>query len=257
MRRKDIIRILILVISCVACNKAGTPGAKEKSFIPGDCLVGNTLIYDKNGVNDAKANYYYDYNEDAIVFWFSLDMNVEKKSVADGYRDYKYVPTADTFHSFGTNSYVVKNNYERIWEDLICSLQTEVMATSVFYNGGLTLTANKVFGGKAPGENLASLLELRPVNRYDYFYKSGGVVRIPLSQDFSYEYMVPSTFALMIPCGIYKRKNEAVTMTLDIPVRIVYYLSWLNAKVVDPDISMPYKDEILHCEFTIGSRLAE
>ena len=52
-----------------------------------------------------------------------------------------------------------------------------------------------------------------------------------------------------IPLGDYEVVDEYVRFDLNIPVKVVYYLHWLNDRLTDPDAAVPYTDEVLHCSF--------
>jgi hypothetical protein len=47
----------------------------------------------------------------------------------------------------------------------------------------------------------------------------------------------------------YERVNETVNFSISIPVRVVYYLTWLNDKLTDENAPMTWKDEVLTCTF--------
>ena len=53
-----------------------------------------------------------------------------------------------------------------------------------------------------------------------------------------------------IPTEDCELTEEEVTFELNIPVKVVMYLNWINDKLTDPDAPVPYKDEVLHCKFT-------
>ena len=53
-----------------------------------------------------------------------------------------------------------------------------------------------------------------------------------------------------IPMEQYQLTDEKVTFELNVPVKVVKYLTWLNDKITDPDAPVPYEEEVLHCRFT-------
>ena len=85
---------------------------------------------------------------------------------------------------------------------------------TILYNGGISLKADREFAGFQPGEDLGPAL------------RCAGIW---------------SDYAFI---------DEHVTFDLEIPVRVVMYLGWLNDKLSNPAAPVPYKDEVLHCRFT-------
>ena len=75
---------------------------------------------------------------------------------------------------------------------------------------------------------------------------AGGFLGIPMN----YISMTKDGVEFSIPMGEYKLIEEAVTFELNIPVKVVLYLTWLNNKLTNPNAPVPYTDEVLHCTFT-------
>ena len=62
--------------------------------------------------------------------------------------------------------------------------------------------------------------------------------------------MAEESISFSVPMGDFKVIAEPVTFELNIPVKIVMYLQWLNDKIADPNALVPYKEEVLYCRFT-------
>ena len=45
-------------------------------------------------------------------------------------------------------------------------------------------------------------------------------------------------------------------ISLEIPVKVVMYLNWLDDRITDPNAPIPYREDVLRCEFTVDKGLA-
>ena len=61
---------------------------------------------------------------------------------------------------------------------------------------------------------------------------------------------------LQIPLEGKMLTNEWVKFTLEIPVKVVMYLNWLDDRITDPNAPIPYREDVLRCEFTVDKGLA-
>ena len=62
--------------------------------------------------------------------------------------------------------------------------------------------------------------------------------------------MLEESVSFSVPLGDFKVVKESVSFELNIPVKVVMYLQWLNDRLIDPNAPVPYKEEVLHCSFT-------
>ena len=116
------------------------------------------------------------------------------------------------------------------------------------------MTADKEFAGFTPGENLSEVIKSVEGDATDPILShianlkenAGKYLNIPLD----YLSLLGTMIAFSIPMNDYKLSDETVKFELEIPVKTVMYLNWLNDKISSPDASPVYKEDVLHCKFT-------
>lgn len=260
MRRIYLFILVAMTVCLTGCGQiASTPAAQTKCILTGECLASTELTYyvpDSDG-QQVRSN--------RFIFAFTMDFSnhvkerTDDKELALNWRD---IPSEEIFDSFGPNKQAVRNEFERVYEDFSNNYISRFQKTwyeiaTVLYNGGISLVANKDFAGVPAGENLAGLITCVPSD--DNFKENpvissgfntpsnaGGFLGIPME----YISMTEAGIAFSIPMGEYKLVEEDVTFELQIPVKVVYYLNWLNDRLSNPNAPVPYKDEVLHCTFT-------
>lgn len=268
-RRNVALRVTTLfltIIAVLSCNTFGaaTPESKEHSFLPGECLNSPNMTFYPDIFYDPlhhprTIGYFVDnnYMEDpgiadirnsaTITLSFSLDMNIETDVSGFWNTEYRYIPGSDVYLQFGSNSAKVSKEYERVYKDIDFSLSHGhgVAYSTVYYSGGMSLTADKTFLDFAPGDNiapLAFLLNHTPwINEFEVpgiLHESGGQI-------------LGRAFSMAIPVGGYEVFDESITFNLSVPVKVGMYLTWLNERLTDPDAELHYRDETLTCNFTI------
>jgi len=258
--------IMVCVAVCLtSCGKfgSGTPAVSIRTLLPGECLASTELSYYIPNSSGQQVD------GNSFIFGFTMDLSghskerIDDKVFALKWRD---VPSDEIFDTFGANKQAVKNEFERIFEEFTESYGARFhhqwySIVTLLYDGGISLIANRDFAGCPAGENLASLITYCPM--YDNLVKesgenpviapgfntpsnAGGFLGIPMN----YISMTDDGVGFSIPMGEHKLIEEAVTFELNIPVKVVLYLTWLNNKLTDPNAPVPYEDEVLHCTFT-------
>lgn len=228
----------------IGCNKSGAsiPEPLEKGLLTGECLKSNNL----------KTSLRID--SESFDFSFALDMDSNTKESL-GNNLFIRVPTLSVFLIFGDNSTYIQSEYDRLLDEFIHnqpSYNGLLFASTIFYNNGMVLTADKPFAGHAAGENLLPFCTLKEQGLYSmdsifFFPKSLG-----------YNYMIP--YDMMTPflsfyCRGFKIVDEDITFTLKIPVKVGMYLTWLNNRIANPNAEIQYEELILEGQFKSGKGL--
>lgn len=242
--------ILVFIVSIVVhmlsgCNRIGTaiPDPLERGLLTGECLKSDNL----------KTSLRIESN--SFQFAFGLDMDSSTEELPEG-AVYRRIPPSVAYMAFGNNGKVVQDEFDRIFNDFYHNQSVYsglIFATTVFYDEGMTLTANKAFAGHAAGENLIPYCVENEQGIY-----SRKSVYLPLNEGVSYKYMIPYdtlTPYLAFPCGDFKIVDEDVTFTLKIPVKVALYLTWLNNRLSNPNAEMPLQEMVLQGVFNIGKGL--
>lgn len=232
-------------------------------MLPGECLASTELTYYTPNSDGQQAE------SNRFKFGFTVNLSghaVEKtdpRPVALVYRD---VPSAEMYDSFGPNRESVKNEFERVFEEFSRSYSEHFQTNgysivTILYNGGISLVADKEFAGHPAGEDLGSLITCSPM--YDSLVKesgedpvvssafntpsqAGGLLDLPLD----YVSLIGDSIGSSIPMDGHELVKEPVRLELNIPVKVVYYLAWLNKRISGIYAPVPCKDEVLHCSFT-------
>lgn len=254
---------VVLLITIAGCQKSGTIPAEEKYFITGECLKSELLQYD---VYNQIPSYGVDscmINSDRIVLPLSFDMEYSKEVVSQWNgrtTEYRYVPSEAAFHRFvGANPEKVRSAFEEIYNRANQESRPIIYLSTVFYDGGLELVADRDFAGIPAGDNLAPILRQQgstssPSNyTEDLFPKYSDLPvsrQFPVTGQFVDMAMVPPVFSLLIPVNGHKVVHKTIHFQLTIPVKSVNYLQWLNATMDDPAAPMPYEERVLHCSFS-------
>ena len=265
MKSKSFIILISAIICLTSCGKIGAsqPEYKMRTLLPGECLASPELSYYRPEDEQQQVV------KDGFVFGFLLDVTDFVKE--DSLR--RHIPSEDLFNSFGENRQSVKMGYERIYEDFrgahVSSFHSDrCNAITILYNGGISLTADKEFAGRRAGENLGDLIAHHP--HYDNIVKESGTDPILAAYPGHCSYPdkvlgIPADYICLIdqcqgnglpgvsfciPMGDYNLVKEQVTFELQIPVKVVRYLTWINDRLSNPNAPVPYEDEVLHCRFT-------
>lgn len=247
MKGKYSLMVLAMMVCLVSCNKfyPGSRAAIGKKLLTGECLASAEMSY--NEVYRSTM-----VNENRFIFGFSLDLSdYEHETIR--FMEYRYIPSDDIFKSFGKNRKAVKNAFETIFDRCDNDLSRkhrDFSVVTILYDGGISLTANKEFAGYPAGEDLAPAIEDVEAGHFHpewYLAENVGTIfEIPLD----YLKLLDMVISFSIPMEQYQLTDEKVTFELNVPVKVVKYLTWLNDKITDPDAPVPYEEEVLHCRFT-------
>lgn len=241
---------LSMLLLLNACHiKIGDYIPRDKDFIPGECLTSSELKMWKahpNDVSETITTFRGVYN-----FNFVMDLDMERKTLKP--RDqYWRIPSDNIFSQYGSKENRVKEDYHNIRKSF--SNQQHPYVFTILYSGGLSLTADRDFAGHPAGSELTPYLEQEI---FGLTKKQGDQC---LELPFDYYCMVSDQFFLnlLVPgYGVTEARTPvpSVTFELKIPVKVVLYLTWLNDRISDEDAPMSYRDDTLHCVFTVKDLL--
>ena len=225
------------------------------SLIPGECLNDTKL----ECIYAAPKGEHYDTGP-SYAFIFKVDMSIKREKLKHFTHgtSWRWAPNDSVFQQYGSNSSAIKKEYEILWESM------RRAETTIYLNDGLSLIADRDFGGLPAGANLASLCSDKYFVERIHQGEScvplpEGVLSDPRCALHSFD---PNTIGWKIWNDDYKYEQvdgETVNFILTVPVRVVYCLTWLNDKLTDENAPMTWKDEVLTCSFTsqTGWRLKE
>lgn len=265
MKIQDLLLTICIIPCMMSCDKIGigasTPGAEISTLLTGECLASTELSYYEPSDDNQ-------FRENRFLFSFGLDLSNHSKEKTDSRPktyNWRDIPSDELFSTFGGNKWTVKFEFDGIYQDVTDSFfasigRQDYSVITILYNGGISLTCDSEFAGHAAGENLASLITCHPI--YDSFVKESGEnpviahcfntpsnVGKCLEMPMEYISMLSDVISFSIPMDGYELLNTSANFKLEIPVRVVYYLTWLNDMLSDPDAELPYKDEVLTCSF--------
>lgn len=237
--------ILVVVHLLSGCDRMGAaiPEPLERGLLTGECLKSDNL----------RTSLRIESNSFQFAFGLEMDSSTEDLSEEAIYRR---IPPSVAYRPFGNNGKAVQDEFNRIFNEFYQNQSVYtglIFATTVFYDEGMTLTADKAFAGHSAGENLIPYCF---ENQQGIYTRKS--VYLPLSEGVSYKYMIPydtMTPYLSFPCGDFKVVDEDVTFTLKIPVKVGLYLTWLNDCLSNPKAEMPVREMVLQGVFNIGKGL--
>lgn len=238
---KRIIAILFGILCMCSCFRVGTPGEYCQYLLPGECLANETL-----GSGSVDIDF-YDGQRHFSDGFFHLEFFPRLtgyKSQRSGNR-LTLLPDASLYADFERPAKVEKEymaNYNFFCENFRNSGFEVVM---LLYSGGAELTADKDFDGHTAGQNL--LENMPAVFPNEEIYSKASIEKAGLDFMTDYKCLVPSEWGY----GFKSIKDPAllpvpITFTLNMPVKKVNYLEWLNAKQTDPDVPVIYEEITLH-----------
>ena len=270
---KRIFLTIIVILACSSCVKLGSsrPYVGVKMFLTGECLNNTELTFWPAEDEGAEV-----VDRDRFRFYFNFDFSDHTQertnsqiAIVPEYRD---IPSSQLFvRRFGERSEEVKASFEEVFKDFAETYTArfhrgDFYVRTVLYNGGLSLTADKEYAGFAPGENIAPAVTCSPyldemveesgenpvvTSASNTPSNAGAILDLPLD----YISFMGNGVEFSIPIDGFSLVEDTVTFELNIPVRVVMYLTWLNDRLTDPDAPVPYRDEVLHCRFTSKYRL--
>ena len=238
-----ILGVLLFATSCELLP-AGYHPPKEYVFLTGECLASPELSY-----QTLDENIWHD----QLLFRFTLDLSDTKverivKSMIAMKEVFRTIPSDEKFRSFGSRRDVVKNEFNRSFDELRATLwsgEHDGSLITIVYDGGdITFTANRDFAGHPAGENLAPDLLPSPYAR-DHTPDALRALDLPLE----YDCMLEDHLMFAISMDGFELVKQPTTYDLEIPVKVIMYLNWLNDLQTDPDAPVPYREEVLRCRF--------
>ncbi|MBO4844081.1 MAG: hypothetical protein J5490_05790 [Bacteroidales bacterium] len=252
--------VLFVISSCLGFGGAATPEAHEISFIPGECLKSCKLqpaYYDAPTIigaptTDEKVPFwiYTAHRPKSLAFSLEMDLDIKMESFS-GFiaSDYRYCPSDNIFKSFGDSSKLVKNEYETAYESIKNSpdwVTHSLCLSSIYYCGGMVITASDDFAGIPAGENIASIAEV-------YNYDSDR--RLPFINVPEGYISLGRFICVLIPMEDRQIVEDVLKISIEIPVKVGLFLNYLMDKRTNPDATMQFRDEVLICEFTVSRGL--
>lgn len=242
----------------------GTPDDFVYTFLTGKCLnSGKLSYYLPDGLGQQIEDSFF-------VFRFTMDWTSTKKDPLKRYmwgaNYWRKIPSDELFDQFGETAKNVRSEYDAVYQDFKESYfalygNWRFSIGTVLYCGGLSLTADKDFAGYKAGTNLAPIVTTHPrygriqtatkeesscLSRMNAKSNAGGFLDIPMD----YICMTEEDVCFSIPVSDYEITKKQVNFKLEIPVKAVKYLHWLNDKISDPDAPVPYDEITLCCQFT-------
>lgn len=239
--------ILCIICSCDKGFLSIDPishDAIPMSILPGECLMDNELLLQE--AYDGESN-----NQGVIKMFFKMNLNTLIKhkrefklnNVICDLDNYFYrTPGKDVYSAFGANAGIIAEEYEKYHSDLNFS-NYYCDEITIFYEGGMILTADKEFAGYPAGTNLGDMV---------FLPQNNSLAAIPGIEDFGNSIHLSPRFGIFFPSdGWWCQENTEVNLSLSMPVKVGLLLQWLNDRIDNPDAEMQYKDEVLTCNFTI------
>ncbi len=251
MKIKTTLLALTMLTALTSCVKTLPPMFLdgEKSFVPGDCLISTEVEY--KGIYIGQ----YEVIQGYYRFMFKLG---EWSTVYDPLEwivpwgqatSFRYIPSDDVYAQFGSNNMKVKKAYETEYKNTWRPNNPYLVKNyEVYYESGLSVTADREFAGYPAGENIASCFAYNSLNPHTPI-PNEELADLSIIGDWRY-----AAGSLLFDVHVKEEKNdvkEAVTFTMNIPVKVGLALTWLANRLSDPDAPYPYREETLTCTFTV------
>ncbi|MBQ1167898.1 MAG: hypothetical protein II143_02250 [Bacteroidales bacterium] len=246
----------------------GVPDIVEQSIIPGECLRTPVLLYNDNTFSDeftigGMVDMGYldpdilpadiDYHSRVFRFFLKMDLDVAKDTLKmyDTFcTNFRYVPSSTIYQEFGENKDSIGDEYEEVYNstDFVYPSYSCIYATILYKRNTLSIRANHIFAGTPAHEDFGSKVYVGIFSPHQQLPVTG----IRYEEDYV---ALGYRIFIIIPVEDHQITNEAVSMTLEMPVKVGMYLHWLNDRISNPDAEMQYQDETLTCKFTIHKGL--
>lgn len=236
---------MLIFPSCEEFSIGSTPGY-EVSIYPGECLSNLSL----DCVSSKQSFLISDAPCFCIGFNVHWDIEYEHKHS----HIYFGKPAKEVYNSFEKASKKVKNRYNELFDKYNAEVEPhnyEGVTSTVYYCGGLVMTADKEFAGVPAGENLEPVI--LPFSDIPKKYGLTPIPTINIPDGYS---IIGKSIGIYFPIGSHELvAGEEVTFHLEIPVKVGLLLTLLRDRLIDPDAQMQYRDEVLTCDFTINHGL--
>ena len=207
-------------------------------IVPGESMrgpwLGITNSFRISGDGDGHLGY---------MFELSLDLAIDLDKTSE--KTYRLIPRESLFEAFGEDSQNVKASFEEIYTEYKNSFETAPangFITTIYYGGGLVITADTDFAGVPAGGNIAPKVhlfpdELRQYNQIPTISVPEGYVPLKTS----------NTFKIWI--DDYEVTKEYVDVHVEMPVKVGMMLTLLHDRLSNPQAQMQYRDEVLVGDF--------
>lgn len=248
-----LIAVAALCFTTISCSKSGDPCANEKTILPGECLNSSELSFTELRINDFTG-------PKSFVFNCSFDMEDDINPAGPPFAsyDYKRVPSNEVYERFGANAKAVKESYDQYWNDCFVSgnMPELMFATTIVYESGMKLIADKDFAGFKAGENIVATAKESHKGEDGSAFLEGlySSDALDLPNEGGY-YLSSSGVIIKIPLKDYTVVEEDVTFHLSVPVKVGLLLTWFNDRIVNPNAPYSYREDILSCSFTVHKGL--
>ena len=235
----------------ISCNKTGDPGEVEMTILPGECLTSSELSFPGLRINDYPGS-------ESFVFTcsFNKDVIISRAGIPFASYEYKRVPSKEVYERFGANAEAVKESYDHYWNDCFVSghMSGLMFASTIVYESGIKLIADKDFAGFKAGDNIAADISLQGDDASICLEGLLPSDYLGLPNDGGY-YLPSLGVIIKIPLKDYTVVDEDVTFHLSVPVKVGLLLTWFNDRITDPNAPFPYREDNLSCAFTVHKGL--
>ena len=234
------IAVCFIITSCKPELAPPEPDYDQVAIIPGECIRSTRLEYG----NSFRVTGDYD-GHLGFLIQLSLDLALDRDMIADN--SYCLVPQASVIEAFGEDAPLVKDAYGNIYNEYracIGEKPNNALISTVYYCGGLVITANKSFAGLPAGENLASIIHVFP----DFLQEYTPIPTIYVPTNY-----IPLQLINPIKFWIdnYEVVDEIVEFEVAIPVRIGMMLTLIRDRLTNPSAEMQFQDVVLTGHFAI------
>lgn len=255
MKKPRIIFFIMMIATfCFSCDKTSDLLEEELTVLPGECLSSSVLSFTGLSINDNTGPKGF-----VLTCEFSMSDIITPAGAPYSSSDFKRVPKDEVYEFFGANAELVKKSYDDFWND--CFIDGTLSGggfgvSTIVYESGMTLIADKDFAGFKAGENITANAK---------GYQKGNDTPVILDCVFPSDYLslpndggyyLPSYgVTIRIPLEGYSVVDEDVTFSLSVPVKVGLLLTWFNDRIVDPNAPYSYREDILSCSFTVNKGL--
>ncbi|MBQ9310044.1 MAG: hypothetical protein IJ222_04185 [Bacteroidales bacterium] len=233
---------LSLFVNCTKLLVEKDQNADKTSFLTGECLRSNEMT--THSTNEGASNI-----GDYYILSLSLDLDKTREVLDRNFLNwvysYRFIPSKDVFGQF-ENKKKIKKEFENVYSELNSGPTKDWFdVTTIYYFGGMSISADKEWAGYKAGEDLTPLVSLHgSISDQDYYdYIIDG--------EFKDAIALPSGFQLKLDYEGYSLTKEKVKLSIQMPVKVVNYLTWLDDKLTDPDAPIPYFETVLTGNVTI------
>ena len=234
-----LVACIFLFYGCATNNVPRKPSECDPAIIiPGECVAPSGIGFN----NSFRLTGDYDGHLGLMVD-FSLNTSLQTTIISE--TAYQLMPGANIFETFGSDARQVKTAFKNIYDEyrsILGSNPVNGAISTVYYAGGIVITANKEFAGIPAGENLAPLLRVFPECLEQY-------TPIPTIDAPEGYLPLPMTTPIKFRVDDFDVTEEIVVFQVEIPVKIGMMLTLLRDRLSDPDAKMQFNDVVFTSSF--------